>query len=54
MTSQVLYFKAVRRGWARNYYYGDAVLYALATAVIFHVVSVCVSADNHVTYSQAA
>ena len=36
--SQVVYFKAVKKGWAKNYYYGDVVVYALSTALLFHTV----------------
>jgi hypothetical protein len=33
---EVVYFKAVKRGWARSFYYGDVVLYSLSTALLFH------------------
>ena len=36
---QVLYFKAVQKGWAKSYYYGDVILYSLSTALLFHAVS---------------
>lgn len=36
---QLVFFKAVDKGYFHNYYYGDAILYALFTAVIFHAVS---------------
>ena len=35
---QVVYSKAVKRGWARNYYYTDVVLYSLSTALLLHAV----------------
>ena len=36
---QLLYFKAVERGWLKSWYYGDVLVYALSTATIFHAVS---------------
>jgi hypothetical protein len=33
---EVLIFKAIDRGWLRRYYYGDAVIYCIFTAVLFH------------------
>ncbi len=36
---QLLFFEGVRLGYYRPWYYGDAVLYALGTATIFHAVS---------------
>ena len=33
-----LYFKAVGEGWLPKFYYGDAVLYALACGILFHTV----------------
>jgi hypothetical protein len=41
---EVLIFKAIDRGWLRRYYYGDAVIYCIFTAVLFHAVS---SIDTH-------
>ncbi len=37
---QVVYFIAVKKGYARAWYYGDALLYAFSTAAVFHSVSV--------------
>jgi hypothetical protein len=33
---EVVYFKAVKKGWARSCYYGDVILYSLSTALLFH------------------
>lgn len=35
---QVVYFKAVKKGWAKRFHYGDTLLYAMSTAFVFHVV----------------
>jgi len=36
---QMLFFEGVRRGYYRSCYYGDAVLYAVGTAILCHGVS---------------
>ena len=46
MCVQVLYLKGVERGWLKSWYYGDALLYALSTATLFHAVSALAFADN--------
>ncbi|XP_064404607.1 transmembrane protein 135-like [Halichondria panicea] len=33
---EVLYFKAVEKGYAKSWYYGDAVLFSISTAIVFH------------------
>jgi hypothetical protein len=33
---EVVYFKAVKKGWARSYYYGDVVMYALSAGLLLH------------------
>lgn len=38
---QVLYFKAVERGWLKKWYYGDVLVYAVSCSILFHAVSLC-------------
>ncbi|XP_064404613.1 transmembrane protein 135-like [Halichondria panicea] len=35
---EIVYFMAVKKGYVKSWYYGDALLYAFSTAVVFHSV----------------
>ena len=45
---QVLYFKAVERGWLKKWYYGDVLVYAVSCGILFHAVSLCEPNPFHV------